>query len=279
MNRQNMYVGSDDPEDASNSFSRKSHLTEHTNQGMNNNLVERQTSDRKSQLQQITEESFPGYDSQSNTGNVITVQNKPTTALNVGNVSEELKEMADDYRVDVVLRPRPRQTELSNSATLANKTTDQRFNARNASNLRTNSYSSTQDLRPSSMTEVSSTPNSSSRLRDIRKSLIAETKTLPTLRPLSAGRPISASMVNLSRISSLDFGGNDSRRFSRSTYESRASKTDYPKTRQTNGSPFQVDVLKGIAGIGIKVKVTSNGYAQITDIQRGGPVEKNGQVR
>lgn len=117
----------------------------------------------------------------------------------------------------------------------------------------------------------------SSKLDDLQKSFPRESKLVPALRPLSAMKPLSASLTGLSRISDAAFDRRASGSFSSTGFT--FSKTDYPKTRQEDGSPFQVDVLKGITGIGIKVKVTPDGYTQITEIQGGGPVDKIGQVR
>ncbi|ESO94566.1 hypothetical protein LOTGIDRAFT_161268 [Lottia gigantea] len=58
----------------------------------------------------------------------------------------------------------------------------------------------------------------------------------------------------------------------------KASKADYPK-RRCEDQPFQVDVLKGIAGLGIKLAVGNDGLVKVTNIQTSGPVAKNGQVK
>ncbi|XP_076444004.1 uncharacterized protein LOC143282289 [Babylonia areolata] len=52
----------------------------------------------------------------------------------------------------------------------------------------------------------------------------------------------------------------------------------YAKTRNDQ-SPFLVEVLKGIVGLGIKVKVNREGHVEVTEVQRNSPVDKNGNVR
>ncbi|XP_013382984.1 uncharacterized protein LOC106153557 [Lingula anatina] len=42
---------------------------------------------------------------------------------------------------------------------------------------------------------------------------------------------------------------------------------------------FQIDVLKGILGLGLKVEVNPDGKAVVTEIQKTGPIGKNGQIR
>ncbi|CAL1540874.1 unnamed protein product [Lymnaea stagnalis] len=124
--------------------------------------------------------------------------------------------------------------------------------------------------RPKSMMEVSSTQSSYPFM-----SFIHEDNLSPALRPLSAFKAQSSSTTNLNF---LPTGRPAIGNFYGATFTPRI-KTDYPKTRQDDGRPFQVDVLKGIIGLGIKVNVTSSGYAQVSEIQSGGPVDKNGQIR
>ena len=55
-------------------------------------------------------------------------------------------------------------------------------------------------------------------------------------------------------------------------------KVEHQKAR-SNSMPFQVEVVNGIVGVGIKVKSSDDGVVKITDIHSNGPVDKNGQVR
>ena len=48
--------------------------------------------------------------------------------------------------------------------------------------------------------------------------------------------------------------------------------------KRTEDKPFHVQILRSLLGVGISVKVTPNGVV-ITDIQKTGPVAKNGSVR
>ena len=56
------------------------------------------------------------------------------------------------------------------------------------------------------------------------------------------------------------------------------SKVEYGKVR-TDEAPFLVEVLKGILGLGIKVKVNNEGHVEVTEVQRNSPVDKNGNVK
>ncbi|KAK6180363.1 hypothetical protein SNE40_012532 [Patella caerulea] len=73
-------------------------------------------------------------------------------------------------------------------------------------------------------------------------------------------------------------GSYSSIKTSLTSFSSKTPKADYPK-RRTDDSPFQIDVLKGIAGLGIKLAVGKDGLAKVTNIQTTGPVAKNGQMR
>ena len=56
------------------------------------------------------------------------------------------------------------------------------------------------------------------------------------------------------------------------------AKVEYGKVR-TDEAPFLVEVLKGILGLGIKVKVNGEGHVEVTEVQRNSPVDKNGNVK
>ena len=56
------------------------------------------------------------------------------------------------------------------------------------------------------------------------------------------------------------------------------SSAGYGKTRSED-SPFLVEVLKGIVGLGIKVKVNNEGRVEVTEVQSNSPVGKNGNVK
>ena len=57
-----------------------------------------------------------------------------------------------------------------------------------------------------------------------------------------------------------------------------SQKVEYEKERNDH-TPFLVEVLKGIVGLGIKVKVNDEGHVEVTEVQRNSPVFKNGNVR
>lgn len=56
------------------------------------------------------------------------------------------------------------------------------------------------------------------------------------------------------------------------------SSTD-AKSSRSEEEPFQVNVLKGILGLGMKVKVTAEGHTQVTEVQSTGPIAKDKNIR
>ncbi|XP_067666647.1 serine-rich adhesin for platelets-like isoform X2 [Haliotis asinina] len=58
----------------------------------------------------------------------------------------------------------------------------------------------------------------------------------------------------------------------------KLSKQEYQKMRKEDGL-FQVDVLKGIVGLGIKIQADTDKFARVSEIQRNSPVDKNGQIK
>ncbi|XP_035824426.1 uncharacterized threonine-rich GPI-anchored glycoprotein PJ4664.02 isoform X2 [Aplysia californica] len=136
--------------------------------------------------------------------------------------------------------------------------------------------------RPQSMIEVS--PGSSSlRMEDLKKSFTTDhAHGSYTARPLTTIKPLSASTARLdrggTRLSSVTVS-RTSGSVTNSALAPRAPRVEYPKGRRVEGSPFQVDILKGIVGLGAKVKVTPEGLAQVTEIQRNGSIDKNGNVK
>ncbi|XP_041363744.1 microtubule-associated protein futsch-like [Gigantopelta aegis] len=65
---------------------------------------------------------------------------------------------------------------------------------------------------------------------------------------------------------------------SRGQFMVKTTRTEYPRARQEDG-PFQVDVLKGIVGLGIKIKVSPDGFARVAEIQSNSPVARNGSMK
>ncbi|KAJ8303990.1 hypothetical protein KUTeg_017573 [Tegillarca granosa] len=69
--------------------------------------------------------------------------------------------------------------------------------------------------------------------------------------------------------------------------ESVISKVETPKPKdslgetkyKTSEEPFNIGVLKGILGLGIKVKVTEHGDAEVIEIQSSGPIAKDGNLK
>ena len=55
-------------------------------------------------------------------------------------------------------------------------------------------------------------------------------------------------------------------------------KAEHPIKRMET-MPFEVSILKGILGIGIKTKMTPEGYVQITEILPSGPVGREGNIK
>ena len=51
------------------------------------------------------------------------------------------------------------------------------------------------------------------------------------------------------------------------------------RQKRTDTGPFQVDLIKGILGIGMKVKVTAQGQVEVTEVMRSGPAGKSNLIR
>lgn len=51
------------------------------------------------------------------------------------------------------------------------------------------------------------------------------------------------------------------------------------KSTRVEEGPFQISVLKGILGLGMKVKVNDEGLAKIVEVQSTGPIAKDGNIR
>lgn len=102
--------------------------------------------------------------------------------------------------------------------------------------------------------------------------------TSSTIKPLTAIKPLSFSSLSLNRPnkykSVIDTGSKPS-----------LLSTIYSKTHAISANvrseteEFQVNVMKGILGIGMKVEVKPEGYVQVTEIQSSGPVGKDGNIR
>ncbi len=51
------------------------------------------------------------------------------------------------------------------------------------------------------------------------------------------------------------------------------------RNRRSEEEPFSVEVLKGLLGLGVKLRVTSDGLAQVEDVQKTGPVGRTAAIR
>ncbi|BFY98414.1 hypothetical protein BsWGS_01454 [Bradybaena similaris] len=140
----------------------------------------------------------------------------------------------------------------------------------------TDAGSSFINSRPRSMIITSS--HATARFDDLHKSSTTESKPVAAFRSLSALRPLSSSSASIHHHTSASLNRPASGSFSSSTFATKIIRSDYPKVRQEDGSPFQVDVIKGIVGLGLKVKVTPQGGIQVTEVTRGGPIDKDGQI-
>ncbi len=60
---------------------------------------------------------------------------------------------------------------------------------------------------------------------------------------------------------------------------SSGTNTKLPSRQRSENEPFQVEVLKGLMGVGIKVQAENNGHVIVSHIQPGGPVSRNGNIR
>ena len=51
------------------------------------------------------------------------------------------------------------------------------------------------------------------------------------------------------------------------------------RNKRSETEPFQIEVLKGLLGLGIKVTVSAEGHTQVTEVEKTGPVGRNGNIR
>ncbi|KAL3866671.1 hypothetical protein ACJMK2_043953 [Sinanodonta woodiana] len=56
------------------------------------------------------------------------------------------------------------------------------------------------------------------------------------------------------------------------------AKSEYPIKRMET-MPFEISILKGILGIGMKVHVTQEGFVQVTEILLSGPVGREDNMK
>lgn len=187
---------------------------------------------------------------------------KERSGLNVSDNNPSVSSMHQTS--DVILRKKLRQSADFNAPA------DKEAQSTDAS-------SSFINRRPRSMIVTSS--HATSRFDDLHKSSTTESKPMAAFRPLSALRPLSSSSASIHHHTSASLNRPASGSFSSSTFATKFIKSDYPKVRQEDGSPFQVDVIKGIVGLGLKVKVTPEGGIQVTEVTRGGPIDKDGQIQ
>ena len=142
-------------------------------------------------------------------------------------------------------------------------------------------------------TSTSTITSSSSSSSSSAAATVAEPKPVPSQRsirpPAKFGSLSQASSLTVKplsmKIGSLSVGsralpavGSSSLSSSSSVSSKLPAKVEYGKVR-TDEAPFLVEVLKGILGLGIKVKVNGEGHVEVTEVQRNSPVDKNGNVK
>ncbi|KAK3586393.1 hypothetical protein CHS0354_030910 [Potamilus streckersoni] len=103
------------------------------------------------------------------------------------------------------------------------------------------------------------------------KPLSFSLKSLTLNRPVKYNTTVNTGAGLLEKITSL------SSPLSQSSVVTPA-KSEYPIKRMET-MPFEISILKGILGIGIKVHVTPEGFVQVTEILPSGPVGREGNIK
>lgn len=121
---------------------------------------------------------------------------------------------------------------------------------------------------------------SSIKEKDQDKPALAPT---PQIKPLSHIKPLSFNPKSLSQTSSRSVQykttiGVKPGLPTLSKPSSSSQKADHPIKRMET-MPFEVSILKGILGIGIKTVMTPEGYVKVTEILPNGPVGREGNIK
>lgn len=108
---------------------------------------------------------------------------------------------------------------------------------------------------------------------------------VPVIRPLSQIKPLSFNPKSLSQTGSKP----SQYKTSISTLGIKPSLSSLSKTsahkeaehpiKRMETMPFEVSILKGILGIGIKTTMTPEGYVKVTEILPNGPVGREGNIK
>ena len=102
---------------------------------------------------------------------------------------------------------------------------------------------------------------------------------LPTIRPASP-LPASPGKATSSPTKLLQGGTTTgTSRLGRVSSSSSTSSMVRVRNRRSDTEPFQVEVLKGILGVGLEVEMTDEGQARVTGLSPTGPVARNGHIR
>jgi len=100
------------------------------------------------------------------------------------------------------------------------------------------------------------------------------------MKPLSSIKPLKINMKSLSK--PVKFSTTSSFSATKPSLLSTlhgSSLGSGAKSTRSEDIPFQVSVMKGILGLGIKMKVTPEGYVQVSEVQSSGPIAKDGNIR
>ncbi len=113
-------------------------------------------------------------------------------------------------------------------------------------------------------------------------------KSLPVIKPITTIRlPNDASVLPTNRSADLPNNPNKPLRPEgyissvKSPFTKPVSSSQRPvklTRKRSHNQPFQVEVLKGLLGLGIKVQVTPEGHVKVTEVTKSGPVGRNGNV-
>lgn len=111
-----------------------------------------------------------------------------------------------------------------------------------------------------------------------------KSQTSSQMKPLSTIKPLSLSSKSLSLgkpkySTTINTGSGKPSLLSTLHGSALSSSSSAGKSSRSEEEPFNISVLKGILGLGIKVKVTEHGDAEVTEIQSSGPIAKDGNLK
>ena len=104
-------------------------------------------------------------------------------------------------------------------------------------------------------------------------------KPLPTLKSLPTIKPLGNKTPSLKPLSSAKPLSLDTKTLIPNTNVNSQIPPVKVRNKRSDSEPFQIEVLKGLAGLGIDLEASGKDYPQVIGLNRTGPVFKNGNIR